>query len=213
MDQVPPGGYPLLEAFRALLPEARHRMLAALMLSKSLQGPGEAAEVTRLRGILWAELSSRLQAGALAAKGFSHGATIPTPIHPAFFNNAVPNYTKDDVAMNGATYAGVRVFSVNTTPGTQDLVSPGAGPEPETINPPPQSVSIRKGIGGAPPTYPWAEFVREVVRFANSDGFATRRELSNHMREWVESHWKVQPDAETLRRKLVELCPLEIPQN
>ncbi len=200
MDQVPPGGYSLIEAFRALLPEARHRMLTALMLSKSLQGPGEAAEVIRLRGILWAELSSRLQAGTLAATGFSYAATIPAPIHPAFFNNAVPDYDKDAVSMNGATFDGVRILAASA-------VQTG----PRVV--PASSASDAKGSGGAPPRYPWADFIVEIVRFAHLNGIETRAELTKHMREWVTSQWDPSPDENTVRRKVKEFCPPEIRQN
>lgn len=74
------------------------------MRAKSAQGPMEAAEVVRLRGILWAVLAERLQTSALVVTGFIRGATVPDQIHPTFFNNAVPEYDRDEVSMNGATY-------------------------------------------------------------------------------------------------------------
>jgi hypothetical protein len=71
-----------------------------------------------------------------------------------------------------------------------------------------------RGIGGRRPVYDWSAFIREVVRFANFDGFETRAELTDHMREWCLHNWPPdgQPDPETLRRKIKELCPPEIPE-
>jgi len=65
--------------------------------------------------------------------------------------------------------------------------------------------------GGAPPTYDWAAFTRELIRAAILDGFNTRSEIAAHMRKYVES-WEKQPDAETLRRKLKELYPDDLPE-
>ncbi|MGI4943470.1 MAG: hypothetical protein ACRYHQ_23375 [Janthinobacterium lividum] len=204
MDTALKGGHSLLAAFRNLLSDSFSlRVAEVTMRAKSAQGPMEAAEVVRLRGILWAALSDRLRTSALVATGFIHGATVPEQIHPAFFNNAVPEYDRDEVSMNGATYAGVRVFPTDTMPATQHVVSSETAPEP-------------RNTGGAPPRYDWDAFIVEIVRLAFNGAFLDRAELRGHMRKWCTREWghlTQIPDDKTIKRRVDLYCHPDIPEN
>jgi hypothetical protein len=70
-------------------------------------------------------------------------------------------------------------------------------------------VVATENVGGRPPTYPWDEFAREMIRLANGpDGLPKGPKLTKHMRKWCEAEgaeWKDGPCDSTLRDRIAGL--------
>lgn len=77
---------------------------------------------------------------------------------------------------------------------------------------PTTSAEAHRARGGRAESYDWKAFTREVVRFALLDGFNTRRELTQHMEHWCATNWAEPPSERSLRDKIKELCPPEVPE-
>jgi hypothetical protein len=195
LDQEPLGGYSLLEAFSALLTDPPHlAIFAASARAAAAEGPRRAGDAEHYRGILWAELSSRVRNGALTASGFAPGAIVPTPIHPAFFNNAVPDYGQDAVTSHGVTYGGVRISRMGT---------------PQALFAGTREATSTKG--GRPRTFDWDAFTREMVRVAWNGDIVSREDFRRHMSDWCAKNWEDQPGERTLRNEIAKRCPDEMP--
>lgn len=182
-QQASTNGVSLLDSFAAHLQEPHWSILAAVVRTEE-----------RYRETLWRELSKRLSEGSLEATGFAPGATIPTPIHPAFFNNAVPDYTADTVTSHGVSYGGVRILAAGSL---GKLFA--------------ETEAASRGAGGAPLKIDDA-FIREMVRFAVLDGFDTRLELVKHMKSWAGiTYGDKVPSDRSIERYVERWCPAEIP--
>lgn len=128
MEQDPVGGFGLLAAASMLLPDPHLPFFAARLKSRNSQDPRDVSVVVNAQSVLWKALAAALQSGELRATGIAPGALLPTAIYPGFFNGAEPDFDRDRVTLNGATYASVQIFRGNTTAPSVPPLSPPAHP-------------------------------------------------------------------------------------
>lgn len=62
------------------------------------------------RQVAWEGIAPQLERGELHATGILSGKTTPAAIHSSFAADAVPDFGKNTLSLNGTVYAGVRVW-------------------------------------------------------------------------------------------------------
>ena len=135
-----------------------------------------------------------LQSGEWRAVGFATGAEEPRAVHPQFFDSATADLIRSTVTSHGVTYTAIRVFEAAEPPADPLTSPPGA-----------------RSKGGRVEKHDWCLFDREVVRVGWAEGFTTRRDLTKRMRSWVSENWPEPPDESTIRKRVIALCPEDIP--
>lgn len=194
-DEMPPGGWPLRMAITAL---ALDRWADSIRGYREAEMHEPAISAQNLRNFLWLELIFRAHRGEVVFRGVKPDADEPSTIDPGLLSgSSKPDYAGDSLTTAGRTYHSVTVFLFERAPRHHPI--------------PVTSAVIEKGAGGRTPVYDWISFTKEVVRFANLDGFGKRSELAAHMRGWCTKTWSVQPDDRTFARKIKEICPDDIP--
>ena len=142
--------------------------------------------------VIWSEMVAMALAGRVEITGHRNGG--PEEIIPlGRLPKAQPDFNANTLQTDDMRFSGVLVREMNLE----------ASPE--------LHVAPRKGKGGAPSKHDWTPFAREVVRIGWQEGFTTRRELTVRMREWCAKNMPEIPDESTVRRRVNELCPDDIP--
>ena len=191
-DGMPPGGWPMRMAITALVTE-RWRHNASLYLQ--LEPSSSAADLRTTCNGLWNELVGRACNDEVVFFGAPPTADRAGPIDPSLLRGAEPDYDADTLTAGGRFFHAVTVYPAPDVPQLERPAQP----------------TSNRGKGGRKQVHDWTAFAAEVVRIGWQDGFKTRRLLTAQMREWCAKEWASPPDDETVRKKVAELCPADVP--
>lgn len=195
-NETPPDGWPLQEALFAFAPDV-YRSQVSMHLAEVHAFIPDPQATANLEASCWNWLRLRLSRGELTATGYVNRETEEKPLRPSVFDRAELNFATKEFTSGDRTYSAVRVFEVDASDQTPPSGNDGStakersGPEPRHGDP----------------------FIQEMLRFAlHPDGFQSRKQLTDHMKEWCAKTLGDQaPAGRSIERWIGRYCPPELP--